>query len=146
MAFKRSGVRLPLAPPAKSEPWLLSQPRLFSSCQCGVSRSRTILPPFGPTLALPAFLRVVMRKCRRMGRGGPTMHSFRSCFREWCAEATAHPREVAKQALARALSDKVEAAYRRGDMLEKRRRLMEEWATFCKTSPAEATPRTATAW
>ncbi len=59
------------------------------------------------------------------------MHGFRSCFRDWCAEATAHPREVAEQALAHALPDKVEAAYRRGDMLEKRRRLMEEWAAFC---------------
>ncbi len=62
---------------------------------------------------------------------GLTVHGFRSCFRDWCAEATAHPREVAEQALAHALPDKVEAAYRRGDMLEKRRRLMEEWAAFC---------------
>ena len=65
---------------------------------------------------------------RRMGRGDLTVHGFRSCFRDWCAEATACPREVAEQALAHALPDKLEAAYRRGDMLEKRRRLMEEWA------------------
>ncbi len=77
---------------------------------------------------------------RRMGRGGLTVHGFRSTFRDWCVEATAHPREVAEQALAHALPDKVEAAYRRGNMLEKRRRLMEEWATFCKTAPAEVTP------
>ena len=68
---------------------------------------------------------------RRMGRAGLTVHGFRSTSRDWCAEATAHPREVAEQALAHALPDKVEAAYRRGDMLEKRRRLMEEWAAFC---------------
>ena len=68
---------------------------------------------------------------RRMGRGGLMVHGFRSTFRDRCAEATAHPREVAEQALAHALPDKVEAAYRRGDMLEKRRRLMEEWAAFC---------------
>ncbi len=68
---------------------------------------------------------------RRMGRGDLTVHGFRSCFRDWCAEATAHPRDVAEQALAHALPDKVEAAYRRGDMLEKRRRLVEEWAVFC---------------
>lgn len=68
---------------------------------------------------------------RRMGRGELTVHGFRSCFRDWCAEVTGHPREVAEQALAHSLPDKVEAAYRRGDMLEKRRRLMEEWATFC---------------
>jgi integrase len=68
---------------------------------------------------------------RRMGQDGLTVHGFRSCFRDWCAEATTHPREVAEQALAHILSNKVEAAYRRGDMLEKRRRLMEEWAVFC---------------
>ena len=57
---------------------------------------------------------------QRMGRGGLTVHGFRSCFRDWCAEATAHPREVAEQALAHALPDKVEAAYRCGDMPDKR--------------------------
>ena len=55
----------------------------------------------------------------RMERGDLTVHGLRSCFRNWCAEATAYPCEVAKQALAHALPDKVEAAYRRGDMLEK---------------------------
>ena len=68
---------------------------------------------------------------RRMDRGGLTVHGFRSTFRDRCAEATAHPREVAEQALAHALPDRVEAAYRRGDMLEKRRALMKEWAAFC---------------
>jgi integrase len=68
---------------------------------------------------------------RRMDRGGLTAHGFRSCFRDWCAEATARPREVAVRALAHALPDRVEAAYRRGDMLGKRRRFMEEWAVFC---------------
>jgi integrase len=74
---------------------------------------------------------------RRMRRGVLTAHSFRSCSRDWCAEATAHPREVAEQALAHALPDRVEAAYRRGDMLEKRRRLMEEWAAFCSSMPGD---------
>ena len=68
---------------------------------------------------------------RRIGRGGLTVHGCQSCFRDWGAEAIAHPREVAEQALAHALPDKVEAAYRRGDMLEKRRRRMKEWAAFC---------------
>ncbi len=67
---------------------------------------------------------------RRMGRGDLTVHGFRSTFRDWCAEATAHPREVAEQALADTLQNDVEAAYRRGDLLAKRRRLMEEWAAF----------------
>jgi integrase len=67
---------------------------------------------------------------RPMGRSGLTVHGFHSCFRDRCAEATAHPRGVAELALAHALPDRVEAAYRRGDMLEKRRLLMEEWAAF----------------
>lgn len=68
---------------------------------------------------------------RRMGRGELTTHGFRSCFRDWCAEQTNYPREVAEAALAHTIADKVEAAYRRGDLFEKRRRLMEDWATYC---------------
>ncbi len=68
---------------------------------------------------------------RRMGRGDLTAHGFRSTFRDWCAEATNYPREVAEAALAHTLRDKTEAAYQRGDLMEKRRRLMTEWAAFC---------------
>jgi integrase len=68
---------------------------------------------------------------RRMKRGDLTVHGFRSTFRDWCSEATGHGGEVAEAALAHAVGDKVEAAYRRGDLFEKRRRLMEDWATFC---------------
>lgn len=60
-----------------------------------------------------------------------TAHGFRSTFRDWAAERTNFPREVAEAALAHTLKDKVEAAYRRGDLFEKRRRLMTEWAKFC---------------
>ena len=59
------------------------------------------------------------------------MHGFRSTFRDWAAETTAYPRELAEAALAHALSDKVEAAYQRGDLLEKRRAMMTAWAAFC---------------
>ena len=72
---------------------------------------------------------------RRMGRGDLTAHGFRSTFRDWAAEATAYPREVAEMALAHAVSDKVEAAYRRGDLFAKRRRLMAEWARYCASPP-----------
>ena len=58
-------------------------------------------------------------------------HGFRSSFRDWCAELTNYPREVAEMALAHAIGNKVEAAYRRGDLFEKRRRLMKDWAAFC---------------
>ncbi len=60
-----------------------------------------------------------------------TAHGFRSTFRDWSAECTNFPGEVAEMALSHAVEDKVEAAYRRGDMFEKRRRLMDEWAKFC---------------
>lgn len=68
---------------------------------------------------------------RRMERADLTAHGFRSTFRDWCSESTNYPSEVAELALAHTVSDKVEAAYRRGDMIDKRRRLMADWATFC---------------
>jgi integrase len=73
-----------------------------------------------------------MRKVlRRMGRASMTVHGFRSAFRDFAAEATNHPREVAEQALAHTLADRTEAAYRRGDLFDKRRVLMRDWAGFC---------------
>lgn len=60
-------------------------------------------------------------------------HGFRSTFRDWCAERTNYPREVAEMALAHTIESKVEAAYRRGDLFEKRRRMMRDWAKFCGT-------------
>jgi integrase len=68
---------------------------------------------------------------RRMGRGDLTVHGFRSTFRDWVGEATGAPREVAEAALAHVVGSKTEAAYARGDLFDKRRRLMDEWATFC---------------
>ena len=68
---------------------------------------------------------------RRMGRDRITAHGFRSTFRDWCAEQTNYPRDVAEMALAHSIADKTEAAYRRGDLLEKRRALMSEWAAYC---------------
>lgn len=60
-----------------------------------------------------------------------TVHGFRSTFRDWASETTAYPNEVIEMSLAHAIGNKVEAAYRRGDLFEKRRRLMNEWAAFC---------------
>ena len=73
---------------------------------------------------------------RRMGRRDITVHGFRSTFRDWAAERTNFPSEVVEMALAHAVGDKVEAAYRRGDLFEKRRRLMAEWASYCNTPSA----------
>jgi integrase len=79
---------------------------------------------------------------RRMERGDLTVHGFRSTFRDWTAEATGYAREVAEAALAHTLGDKVEAAYLRGDLMEKRTRLMTDWAIFCARieSPSEVMP------
>jgi integrase len=68
---------------------------------------------------------------RRMGRSDLTVHGFRSSFRDWSAERTNFPSEIAEMALAHVVVNKVEAAYRRGDLFEKRRQLAEAWATFC---------------
>ncbi|WP_407167922.1 tyrosine-type recombinase/integrase [Bradyrhizobium sp. ORS 111] len=68
---------------------------------------------------------------RRLKCDGITAHGFRSTFRDWAAERTDFPSEVVEMALAHTISNKVEAAYRRGDLFEKRRQLAEAWATFC---------------
>jgi integrase len=60
-----------------------------------------------------------------------TVHGFRSTFRDWAAERTNFPNHVVEMALAHAVSDDVEAAYRRGDLFDKRRKLMEAWAAYC---------------
>lgn len=75
---------------------------------------------------------------RRMGRGDLTAHGFRSTFRDWCAERTSFPSEAAEMALAHTVGDKVEAAYRRGDLFDKRRALMNQWATVCATRATDA--------
>ncbi len=72
-----------------------------------------------------------------MGRSDLTAHGFRSTFRDWAAERTNFPREVVEMALAHTIENKVEAAYRRGDLFQKRRQLMEAWARYCGTTRAE---------
>lgn len=73
---------------------------------------------------------------RRMGHADLTVHGFRSAFRDWCEEATSTPHAVAEAALAHTIGDKVEAAYRRGDLFRKRAALMAEWAAYCGRKPA----------
>jgi integrase len=70
-------------------------------------------------------------------------HGFRSSFRDWAAERTAFPREIAEKALAHIVGDETERAYQRGDLLDKRRRLMDAWAAYCakvETPGAEILP------
>jgi integrase len=75
---------------------------------------------------------------REMRGKGATVHGLRSTFRDWAGDRTNYPREVAEAALAHAVGDKTERAYRRGDALERRRRLMADWAAYCERAPAEA--------
>jgi integrase len=69
---------------------------------------------------------------RRMKVQGATVHGFRSSFRDWAGNESSFPREIIEAALAHVIGDKAEQAYRRGDALEKRRRLMETWAAYCE--------------
>jgi integrase len=85
----------------------------------------------GRPLSEPALGRVLRRV-----QVPVTVHGFRSAFRDWCGEATNFPREIAEAALAHVVGDATERAYRRGDALEKRRKLMDAWANFCE--PKEA--------
>ena len=75
------------------------------------------------TMAMSMLLRRMKLDC--------TVHGFRSAFRDWSAECTGYAHEVCEMALAHSIGNKAEAAYRRGDMFEKRGRLMADWATYC---------------
>lgn len=80
------------------------------------------------TMAMSMLLRRMKLDC--------TVHGFRSGFRDWAAECTGYAHEVCEMALAHVIGNKSEAAYRRGDLFDKRRRLMDDWATYCATIPA----------
>jgi integrase len=73
----------------------------------------------------------MLQLLKRMGRSDLSVHGFRSTFRDWVAEQTSFPSFVAEAALAHVIADKVEAAYRRGALMQKRRKLMEAWASYC---------------
>src|SRR5262249_52377905 len=98
--------------------------------QTGAERGQTVPIPRhqgGQGLSKMALLKVL----ERMGRGDLTSHGFRATFKTWATERTNFPRELVEAALAHVLDDKTEATYQRGDMLQKRRRLMDAWADFC---------------
>src|SRR5216683_1045868 len=101
---------------------------------------RELTAPVFPGLrrALPMSNMVMLMLLRRMKRGDLTAHGFRSTFSDWAAERTGYPREVIEMALAHAVENKAEAAYRRGDLFEKRRQVMEAWAGFCTAPGTDA--------
>jgi len=87
----------------------------------------------GVSLSNMAFLMLL----RRMELGDLTAHGFRATFKTWASERTSFQNEIVEAALAHVIGDKVEQAYRRGDLFEKRRRLMQQWATFCTNPPVQ---------
>jgi integrase len=98
-----------------------------------VKKSAFVFPGQNP--GAPLSNMALLMLLRKMGRGDLTAHGFRSTFRDWAAESTSFPSEVCELALAHTVGDKVEQAYRRGDLFEKRRHLAESWANFCDSSP-----------
>ncbi len=87
----------------------------------------------GTGLSNMAFLMLL----RRMGRADLTAHGFRATFKTWASERTSFQNEIVEASLAHTIGGKVEQAYMRGDLFDKRRRLMQQWATFCTTAPAD---------
>ena len=85
----------------------------------------------------PLALKSLRRVLKTAGGGSATVHGFRSTFRDWASERTNYSRDVAEMALAHAIGDKVEAAYRRGDLFERRKAMMQDWANFVCLVPSE---------
>jgi integrase len=96
-----------------------------------LNRSDLVFP--GPDGKKPLSESAFKELLDRMGYSEITPHGFRSSFRDWAAEETDFPNEVAEMALAHTIKNNTEAAYRRGDLFDKRRQLMEEWQRFCES-------------
>jgi integrase len=111
----------------------LSDPAMAIVEAIGALRQGDFIFPGGKARR-PLSNMALLMTLRRMGRDDLTAHGFRSSFSDWCAERTAYPSEVREMALAHAVGDKVEAAYRRGDLFEKRRDLADAWAAYCAGS------------
>jgi integrase len=91
----------------------------------------------GPKRRKPLSNMVFLMLLRRMALDNLTVHGFRATFKTWASERTSFQNEISEAALAHIIGDKVEQAYRRSDLFEKRRRLMQQWAMFCTTAPAQ---------
>mgnify|MGYP003978849841 FL=1 len=92
----------------------------------------------GAKVSAPMSDMTLSKVIRRMGLTDITVHGFRSSFRDWAAETTAYPREVCEMALAHAIESETEAAYRRGNLLIKRVRLMADWSKYCEMAQPSA--------
>ena len=98
--------------------------------RAGVITYAIVFP--GQTRSKPLSNMATEMVLRRMKVEDATVHGFRSSFRDWAGNVSNFPREVTETALAHVIGDKAEQAYRRGDALEKRRKLMEAWAAYCE--------------
>lgn len=98
----------------------------------GQGRGRPSAAPGKASADRPLSVMAMTMVLRRMKREDVTVHGFRSAFRDWAAECTPFANEVCEAALAHVIGNKAEAAYRRGDLFEKRRLLMEAWASYCE--------------
>lgn len=114
--------RIPLSPAAKV---------LLEHMQ-SIKQNEFVFP--GQRKDKPLSNMALLQLLKRMGRSDLTAHGFRSTFRDWVGETTHYPREVAEAALAHLLKDKAEAAYARGDLLEKRAAMMTDWSTHLASS------------
>jgi integrase len=86
----------------------------------------------------PVSLTALLKAMKTVAGDEATIHGLRSTFRDWVAERTDYPREIAEMALAHAIGSKVEAAYQRSKLIEKRRPMMQAWADFATTPSAPA--------
>ncbi len=91
----------------------------------------------GPSDTGPLSNMAFLMLLRRIDRGDATAHGMRSAFRDWAAERTIFPSEVCEMALAHVVENATEAAYRRGDLFEKRHKLMAAWSDFCTAKPVD---------
>jgi integrase len=94
----------------------------------------------GPTKGTPLSTGALERVLDRMKLSHFTVHGFRSSFRDWVGEATSFSSDLAEMSLAHLVGGDVERAYRRGDMLDRRRKLMEAWAAYCDDKPPVPPP------
>jgi integrase len=97
------------------------------------ARTDNLVSP-GQNPGKPRTAMTLARVLQQMGVEGATVHGFRSSFRDWAAECTHYPNHVVEMALAHAIGNQVEADYRRGDLFDKRRQLMDAWADYCATA------------
>ena len=112
--------RVPLSDEAKSVLQIVGQHRRGDYVFPGIRADR------------PLSASAMAKALKRMGYADVTVHGFRSTFRDWASETTSFPHEICEMALAHAIENKAEAAYRRGDLFEKRRKLMAAWAAYCE--------------